>query len=243
MKTYRMITRLRRTALATASLAIVVLAGCGDEYNVDDDAIAADPAVVTAERDAFVSDVDARLSTFDEELTALQNRVAGLPAEVREEINDDLEDAAEERQDVVALREEALRASTQEELQEARVKIREEFHDLDELLIEARLEAIEEYPEFRSTVEGEMSDLQRELDAMEAEADQFDDTARTRYESLRATLDERREAFASRLETTTEENWRDARHGLIDAWEEVKETFNQLPDPEVDVRTEEPVRR
>lgn len=212
---------------------LLLVTACADEY--EDDAMVADPAAVTADRDAFVADVDSRLAAFDNEYSTLQSQIAGLDEEIREEVADEIEEIAEEREDIVALREEAAMATTYDELTEAREKIREEYSDIDELLTEARFEIIDEYPEFRTAMQAEMTELDGELDQMEMRAAELQGDARARYDEMIADLEQRRTDLSTRLEQTTEENWREARGEMIGAWNEIKGVYYGLPDVDVEV--------
>lgn len=167
------------------------------------------------------SDIDTRLNQVDQDVAALQGRVATMAPEVREAVDGILAKVQEEQEDLMALRAEAAQATEPDEIAEARLKMREEHHDIRTLLMEARIEAADERAELLSELNEEAADLDREISELEAESAEENAELQQEYNEQLAELRQQREALQQNLqqaEQATEQNWEEARREIAEGW-------------------------
>ena len=199
-----------------------------------------DEGVMTAELEAYGTEIDMRLNAFDQEIAQLESDLQAASAEVRDEIDDEdlLEKIREEREDISALRANLMEYEEAEELSEVRTKMREEYRDLDLLLTEARMEMIEERADFEQYMTSEVAEMDREIENLEMRASQVDDAMRAEYQEQAAELRAARDNFQNEweaFEQSTEENWQDARAGIVEGWRNVKSAVYGIDVPDVDL--------
>ncbi len=219
---------------------LMVMAGLGlAACNTDPDTDLEAGAEVEAVGGEVGAEIEAELNQFDQAVTELQAKVASLPEDAREDVNDALEEAGDEREDIIALRDNYAAAQTDEERAEIRYKLREEYRDLHALIVEARMEAAESRDDFRMVVNDEMTDLDREIAELRNEAANLDENARAALDNEIAEMERQREAFQQdlqRLENASEEEWREMRRDLVAGWEKVENSFQAINWPrDVDV--------
>lgn len=174
------------------------------------------------------SDIEARLNEFDDEISELEMASTSVSEEARANIESQLREVRDEREDIVELQQELALAGSQREVAEIRQDLWEESRDLDELLTEARLEAASEREEFSNVIESKIADLEQDIQELEAEAANVSGEIQREYNEEIAELRQQREAFQQEwdgFQQTTEENWQDAKTRAIQGWRNIREKF------------------
>lgn len=225
---------MRRFRILMLPLLFVGLIGC----QVDEtDTTTTRTGTTAAETDvqALTNDIDDRLRQIDSEVESLQNRLAGMDAEVREDVQGTLEEARDEREDLAELRTRAAGATTIEEIENIRLEMWEEYRDVQNLLTEARLEAAREANEYQQTVNTELSTYDRTIQELEADAANVSAEMREEYDEQAEAMRSERDAIRRNLDEMGEDaesRWEEMRNDLVEEWREFRRTVGRAVDPD-----------
>lgn len=194
------------------------------------DSTAADTASV--QPDATVtSSIDRQLQDVDNDLSDLRTRVESASADVKKDMQDDLEDFQKRSHDVDSLNTSLAGITDPEQKAEKQDDVWEKVRDLDMDISEARFKVAETPAAFKEIGNDEMQDLDHEISDLEADSSSVAPAQRDeRHDKLEQLRDDRASLQKTwdKAGQSDDSNWKQAREEVVSAWKKVKESLYDI---------------